>query len=140
VTLVITCLLGVAVTTWILKAALEEPGGDRAPAVGATPDAPSSRQSSGSAVLEVSAGATRVAPMTAVPLSGHVDGVPSGTRLHVQLRDPGGHWVSFPLRPVVDDSGRFSTYVELGERGVHEIRVLELESGLTSGTVVIRVR
>lgn len=77
--------------------------------------------------------------MEPVALRGHLDGGRAGARLQVQqLR--AGRWVSFPLQPVVDESGTFSTYVELGGPGVHRLRVVEPASGATSEVLVVRVR
>lgn len=122
--------------------------GDRAPTSSGSTDLPPEQSpdgapddgAAGSAGLEATLEAARTSPMEAVALTGHVDGVEPGTELRVQLRDRERRWTSFPLRPVVDDSGHFETYVELGARGVHELRVLEPASDLASDTLTLRVR
>ena len=90
--------------------------------------------------IEATLAATRTAPMEPVAVSGHLDPARAGTELHVQLRNSEGRWVSFPLHPVVDESGRFNTYVEIGEPGTHALRVREPISGLTSDTLRLEVR
>jgi hypothetical protein len=83
--------------------------------------------------------ATRVGRMEAVAVSGRFGGR-SGTALRVQLLERPEGWVDFPLPTVVDEAGRFRTYVELGRRGTSRIRVVDPRSGAVSPVATIRVR
>jgi hypothetical protein len=53
------------------------------------------------------------------------------TFLRVQ-RWEGGQWLAFPVPTKTDDSGQFTTYVELGQPGRYRLRVLDPDSGVTS--------
>jgi hypothetical protein len=113
-----------------------EQGAEQAAVHGTAPnDAPSGGARS---PLTAQVDVDSVGAMESVALSGHLDGGQAGARLQVQqLR--AGRWVTFPLRPVVDESGSFRTYVELGDRGEHQLRVVEPASGATSKVLVVRV-
>ena len=78
-------------------------------------------------------------PFKAVQISGTFTGGRSSTFLRVQ-RLEGGTWRSVPLPTRADRSGRFTTFVELGQPGRYPLRVIDPESGATSGTVVLVVR
>ena len=58
------------------------------------------------------------------------------TFLQVQ-RWEGGQWLAFPLPAKTDKSGRFTTFVELGQPGVYQLRVVDPDSGVTSKTFVL---
>jgi hypothetical protein len=53
------------------------------------------------------------------------------TFLRVQ-RWEGGKWLSFPVPTKTDESGRFTAYVELGQPGRYQLRVLDPNTGVTS--------
>lgn len=89
--------------------------------------------------LDASLSATDAAPMEAVEVTGRVANAAEGTRVQVEMLHPDGRWIAFPLRPVVDGSGSFRTYVEVGRSGLHELRVVEPESGLTSETMSLSI-
>jgi hypothetical protein len=73
-----------------------------------------------------------------VRIQGTYHGGPN-TFLRVQRRE-GGKWVAFPLPAKTDQSGQFSTYVELGEPGRYQLRVLHPNSGATSKTFVLVIK
>jgi hypothetical protein len=56
--------------------------------------------------------------------------------LRVQ-RLEGGQWLAFPLPAKTDNSGRFTTFVELGQPGRYRLRVVDPDSGMTSKTFVL---
>lgn len=107
------------------------------PSSGGTPDASATPTSTDA--VEAQLGALVAEPMEAVEVSGRVTGVPAGTAVRVQLRHPDGRWRAFPLEPVVDESGAFLTYVEVGRRGKHEVRVVEPESDARSEPMSLRI-
>jgi hypothetical protein len=71
-----------------------------------------------------------------VTLSGTYPGT-DGTSLQVQRRE-GGSWVAFPTSATVDD-GTFSTYVESGQSGPNEFRVVDPSTGRSSNIVVVDI-
>jgi serine/threonine protein kinase len=93
----------------------------------------------GDARIELMEPAGSAKPFEAVQLSGTFTGGRSSTFLQVQ-RLEGGTWRSFPLPTRADRTGQFTTFVELGQPGRYPLRVLDPESGATSGTVVLVVR
>jgi hypothetical protein len=77
-------------------------------------------------------------PYETVPLTGVVEGLPSGTLLRVQHWQA-GRWLSFPLPTATDDAGRFTAYVEMGAPGVYQVRVTDPRSGATSRVVTLEI-
>ena len=63
----------------------------------------------------------------------------SDSLLRVQ-REEDGKWLSFPLPFITDGSGRFTTYVELGNPGRYRIRVLDPATGVKSKSVMLTVK
>jgi hypothetical protein len=59
--------------------------------------------------------------------------------LRVQ-RWEGGEWLDFPVPTKTDQSGHFTTYVELGQPGAYSLRVFEPDSGATSKTFVLVIK
>ena len=53
------------------------------------------------------------------------------TFLRVQ-RWEGGKWLAFPLPTKTDQSGQFTAYVEFGQPGRYQLRILDPGSGVTS--------
>jgi hypothetical protein len=107
---------------------------------GPSASGPEGGSSPSGGAIDLSTGSRSAARLDAVPITGTVSGVEPGTRLRVQLQYPGRGWVGFPLPTVVDESGRFSTFVELGRRGDNRLRVIVPHSGIVSSTVVVEVR
>ena len=77
-------------------------------------------------------------PFQAVQIQGTYRGGPD-TLLRVQ-REEGVVWVDFPTPTVTDASGKFTTYVELGQPGRYRLRVLDPASGTTSPTFVLVIK
>jgi hypothetical protein len=77
-------------------------------------------------------------PLQAVQIQGTYRGGPD-TLLRVQ-REEAGVWVDFPTPTVTDASGKFTTYVELGQPGHYRLRVLNPASGITSATFVLVIK
>lgn len=73
-----------------------------------------------------------------VPLTGSYPGA-TATRLEVQHRREAGTWTGFPLPTVVGPDGQFSTYVELGELGVHYLRVVDNGAGVASNVITVTI-
>ena len=69
-------------------------------------------------------------PYQAVPIRGTQSDGPNSL-LQVQRRE-GQEWVSFPVPTMTDQSGDFTTYVELAKPGGYWLRVLNPRSGATS--------
>ena len=74
-------------------------------------------------------------PLEAVRIQGTYRGGPD-TFVRVQ-RWEGGKWLDFPLQTRTDQSGQFTTYVELEEPGRYLLRVVEPDSGVASKTLVL---
>jgi hypothetical protein len=77
----------------------------------------------------------RARPFQTVRIEGMYRGGPD-TFLRVQ-RWEGGEWLDFPVPTKTDQSGRFTTYVELGQPGRYRLRLLDPDSGLTSKPFVV---
>ncbi len=73
-----------------------------------------------------------------VQVTGTYPGVPAGTKLVVQWRRE-GEWVALPLPTAVLATGRFSTYVQLGEEGQHRLRVVDTSAGTMSNSITLRI-
>ncbi|HET6561466.1 MAG TPA: hypothetical protein VFG72_06295 [Marmoricola sp.] len=101
-----------------------------------------SASSSGSSRDDIRLTADRltVTALEAVPLKGSAPEVEPGTALRVQLHYARRGWVSFPLPTVVNESGGFETFVELGRRGMNRLRAVDPSSGAKSNVVVVEVR
>jgi hypothetical protein len=49
----------------------------------------------------------------------------------------GGKWQAFPVPAKTNQSGRFTAYVEFGQPGRYQLRVLDPDSGVTSKPFVL---
>lgn len=103
-----------------------------------SPRADTARPEASPAAITLQAGATTVPLLEPAKLTGSYPASPSAT-LHVQILDSGS-WVDYPLPTVVNDAGQFTTYVEIGQRGVNQLRVIEPSSGKTSNVVTVTVQ
>jgi hypothetical protein len=74
-------------------------------------------------------------PFQSVRVQGTYRGGPD-TFLRVE-RWEGGKWLAFPLSTKTDQSGHFTTYVELGQPGRFPLRVLDPNLGVKSRTFVL---
>lgn len=86
--------------------------------------------------LEAPSGAAE--PFEAVRIRGTFSGGPRSTFLRVQRWERGA-WRAFPVPTRADRTGRFSTYVELGQPGRYSLRVLDPTSGVASEPVLLVV-
>jgi hypothetical protein len=85
--------------------------------------------------IELEGLADSARPLEAVRIQGTYRGGPD-TFLRVQ-RWEGGKWLNFPLHTQTDQSGQFTTYVELEQPGRYPLRVVEPDSGVASKTFVL---
>jgi serine/threonine protein kinase len=83
--------------------------------------------------LENSADSAR--PFQTVRIQGTYSGG-GDTSLRVE-REEGGQWLAFPLPTTTDQSGEFTAYVELGQPGLYQVRVVDPDSNLTSDPSVL---
>jgi hypothetical protein len=86
-------------------------------------------------IIRLEASADSARPFQPVRVQGTYEGG-AETYLRVQ-RLEGGFWLDFPLPSMTDQSGRFTTYVELGKPGSYRLRVLDPSSGVTSKPFVL---
>jgi hypothetical protein len=89
--------------------------------------------------IRINGGSFAARPFETVGIEGTYSGTSAQTMLRVQHRQ-GGDWVDFPLPTATDGSGNFTAYVELGDTGRHEIRVLDPRSHVASSPVSIVIR
>jgi serine/threonine protein kinase len=94
--------------------------------------------SPGDRPIQMAESAVSAKPFQAARLTGTYPGGP-GTWLRVQRREEGA-WLTFPIPAKTDPSGQFVAYVELGQPGRYQLRMLDPESGRTSEPVELIVR
>jgi non-ribosomal peptide synthetase-like protein len=63
----------------------------------------------------------------------------AGTFLRLQ-RWEAGNWLAFPLPTMTDQSGQFTTYVQIGQPGQYQLRALDPDSGVTSKPFVLVIK
>jgi hypothetical protein len=61
------------------------------------------------------------------------------TFLYVQRWEE-GKWLAFPVPTKTDKSGKFTTFIELGQPGRYRLRILDPDSGLTSKPFVMVIK
>jgi hypothetical protein len=61
------------------------------------------------------------------------------TLLRVQRQEE-GEWLNMPVPMRTDKSGKFTTYVEIGEPGRYRLRIQDPNSGVTSKPVVLMIK
>ena len=88
--------------------------------------------------IQVEAPADSAKPFQTVPISGTYHGG-ADTLLRLQ-RWEGGRWRTFPLSAKTDGAGRFTAYVEMGQPGLHWLRVRDPGSGVKSKSFLLVVR
>ena len=74
-----------------------------------------------------------------VRVTGSYPDAAEGTRLTVQWWRA-GEWVDLPLPTTVQATGRFSTYVQLGEEGEQRVRVVDLADDTASNAITLTLR
>jgi hypothetical protein len=95
------------------------------------PSAASGRSGTGPAqVIQLKDSADSAKPFQTVLIQGTYRGA-ADTLLRVQLWE-GGKWLVLPLPAKTDQSGQFTAYVELGQPGRYQLRVLDPGTGVTS--------
>jgi hypothetical protein len=112
----------------------------RPPTATSTPSA-GGDTGSGSAktkAISVKDSAVSAKPFQTVRIQGTYRGG-ADTLLQVE-RWEGGRWLAFPLPTKTDQSGQFTTYVELGQPGRYRLRVLDPGSGVTSKPFVLVIK
>jgi endonuclease YncB( thermonuclease family) len=66
---------------------------------------------------------------------------PGGADTFVRVqRLEAGKWLDFPVPTKTDQSGRFTAYVELGQPGRYQLRILDPESAVTSTSFVLVIK
>jgi hypothetical protein len=93
---------------------------------------------SGGETIQLEDSADSAAPFQPVRIRGTYRGR-ADTLLRVQ-RWEGGKWLDFPIPTKTDQSGKFTTYVELGQPGRYRLRVLDPDSGVKSKPFVIVIK
>jgi hypothetical protein len=102
--------------------------------------APASDPRDGSAAdtIQLADVAGSARPFEAVQIQGTYPGRPK-TFLRVQRLER-GQWLDFPLPTRTDQSGQFTTYVELGRPGRFWLRVMDPGSAVTSKPFVLVIK
>jgi hypothetical protein len=90
------------------------------------------------ATIQLENSAVSAKPFEAVRISGTYHGG-SDRFLRVQRREK-GRWLSFPIPTRTDQSGKFMTYVELGQPGRYRLRVLDPNAGVESKPFVLVIK
>ena len=142
--LAVLVILNVVSFGLLLSRAPGEPAVESTSTRSATPGglsssaAPSSERGSGSVegeTIQLEDLADSAKPFQPVRIQGTYRGG-GDTFLRVQ-RWEGGKWLDFPVPTKTDQSGRFTAYVEFGQPGRYQLRVLDPNSGLTSTPFVL---
>jgi hypothetical protein len=91
----------------------------------------------GAETIQLENSASAAKPFQTVRIQGTYRGG-EDTTLRVQ-RLEGGQWLAFPLPAKTDQSGQFTAYVEFGQPGLYQLRVLDPDSDLTSKPSVLMI-
>jgi hypothetical protein len=152
-TLLVLAVLVILNVVWLgllLSRASDERAGQSISSQSATPGgvSPSSGPSStsdprsGSAeeqrTIQLEDVADSAKPFQTVRIQGTYRG--GGDTFLLVQRWEGGKWLDFPLPTKTNESGRFTAYVELGQRGRYALRVLDPDSGVTSNILVLVIK
>ena len=114
---------------------------DQRPPTSTTTPGAGDNTDSGSAeqeTIQLENSADSAKPFQTVQIQGTYRGGADAS-LRVQ-RWEGGQWLAFPLPTKTDQSGQFTAYVELGEPGRYQLRVLDPDSGVTSNPSVVVIK
>jgi hypothetical protein len=114
------------------------PGGLSSSAGRSPPSDPRSGSPEERQIIELQHLAKSAMPFQTVRIQGMYHGGVD-TFLRVQ-RWEGGKWLDFPLPTKTDQSGQFTAYVELGQPGRYQLRVLDPNSGVTSKPFVLVIK
>ncbi len=113
------------------------PSRSESPSASNTPTPSRSPEPSPRTSIELDASPSTAGSFEQVTLTGSYAGG-AGATLQVQ-RLEGGSWTAFPTTASVDGE-TFTTYVELGQPGANQLRVLDPATGRTSNVVVVTIR
>ncbi len=102
-----------------------------------SPEKPRTKKPKPQRAITLAASPQSVSPYQRINLVGSYPGA-NGTTLQVQ-RLQGGAWASFPTSATVNN-GSFSTYVETGQGGPNQFRVIDPSTGRASAPVTVNVR
>jgi hypothetical protein len=111
------------------------PGGLSSSAGRSPPSDPRSGSPEERQIIELEHLAKSARPFQTVRIQGMYHGG-ADTFLRVQ-RWEGGKWLDFPLPTKTDRSGQFTAYVELGQPGRYQLRVLDPNSRVASKPFVL---
>ena len=89
--------------------------------------------------IELASSSSTARPFQTVRLQGSYQAAAPRTVLRVQHREH-GRWLFFPLPTTTDGAGRFTTYVDLGERGRHLLRMVDQQRHVVSAPVTVLIR
>jgi hypothetical protein len=103
-----------------------------------TPGAGANTGSGSAEAIQLEKVAHSASPFQPVRIQGSYHGG-ANTFLRVQRQEE-GKWLDFPVPTKTDQSGRFTTYVEFGQPGRYQLRVLHPGSGVTSKTFVLVIK
>jgi len=115
----------------------ESPSASNTPRPSRSPEPTRSPEPSPRTSIELDASPSTAGSFEQVTLTGSYAGG-AGATLQVQ-RLEGGSWTAFPTTASVDGE-TFTTYVELGQPGANQLRVLDPATGRTSNVVVVTIR
>jgi non-ribosomal peptide synthetase-like protein len=98
-------------------------------------DRTGSPSTAGARAIQLETSTFSAKPFQTVRISGVYRGG-ADTLLQLQRREA-GRWLAFPLPSKADRSGKFTAFVEFGQPGRYQLRVLDPTSGVTSNAFVL---
>jgi hypothetical protein len=113
------------------------PGGPSSSA-GRSPAAAPRNGSAEGEIIQLEDLADSARPFQTVRIQGRYRGG-ADTFLRVQ-RWEGGEWLAFPIPTKTNQLGQFTAYVEFGQPGRYQLRVLDPNSGVTSKSFVLVIK
>jgi serine/threonine protein kinase len=129
-------------TAWLIS----EPAPSALPATNARPPTSTTTSAGGNArsgsaqqeTIQLDDSADSAKPFQTVQIEGTYRGG-ENIILRVQ-RWENGQWVTLPLPTTTDQSGQFSAYVDFGQPGPYQVRVVDPGSGVTSEPSVLLIK
>ena len=103
-----------------------------------SPDSDPRNSSAEEQTIQVQDSPDSARPFQSVRIQGTYHGG-ADTFLRVQHWEA-GKWLDFPVPTKTDQSGRFTTYVELDQPGRYQLRVLDPDSGVRSNPFVLVIK
>lgn len=111
---------------------------DRASLSAAAASAPRRAPAASDEAIQLGDVAGSAKPFEAVRIQGIYRGG-AQTFLRVQRWEE-DEWLTLPVPVKTDKSGKFTTYVEIGQPGRHRLRILDPHSGMTSKPFVLMIK